>query len=30
VIEIADILPEYTKDKSITKGLLGRADNGKK
>ena len=24
VIEIADILPEYTKDKSITKGLLGR------
>jgi dTDP-4-amino-4,6-dideoxygalactose transaminase len=30
VIEIADILPEYDKDKSITKGLLGRADNGKK
>ena len=30
VIEIADILPEYTKDKSITKGLLGRADDGKK
>ncbi len=30
VIEIADILPEYTKDKSITKGLLGRAENGKK
>jgi len=24
VTEIADILPEYTKDKSITKGLLGR------
>ena len=30
VTEIADILPEYDKDKSITKGLLGRADNGKK
>jgi len=30
VIEIADILPEYTKDKSITKGLLGRTDDGKK
>tara|TARA_R100000951_G_scaffold17148_1_gene13651 strand:+ start:2672 stop:3907 length:1236 start_codon:yes stop_codon:yes gene_type:complete len=30
VEEIADILPEYKKDKSITKGLLGRADNGKK
>ncbi len=30
VEEIADILPEYKKDKSITRGLLGRADNGKK
>jgi dTDP-4-amino-4,6-dideoxygalactose transaminase len=25
VEEIADILPEYDKDKSITRGLLGRA-----
>ena len=24
VIEIQDILPEYTKDKSITRGLLGK------
>ena len=30
VEEITDILPEYKKDKSITKGLLGRADDGKK
>tara|TARA_B100000131_G_scaffold7256_1_gene7584 strand:- start:372 stop:827 length:456 start_codon:yes stop_codon:yes gene_type:complete len=26
VVEIADILPEYDKDKSITKGMLGRAE----